>query len=312
MNTLTRTSPTPMAAPAPSIHPATRMGHVHLTVADLDRQLTFYQNVLGFKLHRRDDGSARLGAGGEDLLRLTEVRGARRVRGRTGLYHVAVLFPGRRELARAIARLFSLRHLNHPTDHIMTKTTYLDDAEGNGLELYAESPEDGTFEIAGDAFAARRADGSPSDGREPLDVEALFAHLTPDDRLDQPIPADTKIGHVHLHVAAVDDAVRFYHGVIGFDLMGQSRAYQAAFVSAGGYHHHLGLNTWAGHGAPPPPPDSLGLRYFTVALPDQVEFDRVLERVRRAGIAVVETEEGLLARDPSQNNVLMTWVTKES
>ena len=141
----------------------------------------------------------------------------------------------------------------------MTKTTYLDDPEGNGIELYAESPEDGMFAIENDQFTTRRADGTLSDGREPLDVDALFANLKEDDRLDMSIPMETRVGHVHLHVRNVEEAVDFYHGVIGFDVMGASRSFQAAFVSAGGYHHHLGLNTWQGEGAPPPPPDGTGV-----------------------------------------------------
>jgi catechol 2,3-dioxygenase len=289
-----------------SIHPATSMGHVAFNVANLENQLAFYQQVLGFVLHWREGNSAGLGAGGEDLLKLTERPGLKKYRGTTGLYHVAILFPNRRELARAVARLFALRYPNAPTDHIMTKTTYLDDAEGNGIELYAESPEDGTWTMSNGTFETRRADGSWSDGREALDVEALFSHLKEDDRLDAPIPRETRIGHVHLHVRDIDEALNFYHGVIGFDVMGLAKAFRAAFVSAGGYHHHLGLNTWAGEGAPPPPADATGLRHFVVALPDKAELDKVLERVREAGIASEQTADGTLVRDPSQNAVILT------
>ena len=128
-----------------SIHPATRMGHVSLTVANLDNQVAFYTKVLGFKLRWREGNKAGLGSAAGDLLRLTEEPNLKRYRGVTGLYHFAVLFPNRKELARAIARLYALQYQNYPTDHIMTKTTYLDDPEGNGIELYAESPEDGTW-----------------------------------------------------------------------------------------------------------------------------------------------------------------------
>ena len=116
------------------IHPATRIGYVHLTVADLDSQIEFYQRVIGFKLHWREGATAGLGAGRADLLRLSEAPGSRRFPGTTGLYHFAVLFPDRRELARAIARLFSLSYRNYPTDHVMTKTTYLDDPEGQNID----------------------------------------------------------------------------------------------------------------------------------------------------------------------------------
>jgi catechol 2,3-dioxygenase len=289
-----------------SIHPATLLGHVSLTVASLENQILFYQQALGFKLHWRDGNKAGLGSGGADLLRLTEETNLKKYRGVTGLYHFAVLFPNRRELARAVARLAALKVRNHPTDHIMTKTTYLDDLEGNGIELYCESPEDGTWTLANGVYETRRADGSLSNGREPLDVEALFSHLEEDDKLDLPIPAETRVGHVHLHVRNIGEAVDFYHGVIGFDLMGIATAFRMAFVSAGGYHHHVGLNTWQGEGAPPPPADALGLRHFAVELPDQAALDKVIARVEKAGILANQTEEGLLMYDPSQNGVLLT------
>ncbi len=288
-----------------SIHPATKIGYVSLTVVSLENQVEFYQKVLGFQLHWREGNKAGLGAGGADLLRLTEKPNLKKYRRVTGLYHFAVLFPDQRELARAVARLFALKYRNHPTDHIMTKTTYLDDPEGNGIELYAESPEDGIFKIENGDFVTRRADGSLSDGREPLDVDVLFSHLKEDDRLDVSVPPETRVGHVHLHVRNVQEAVGFYHGVIGFDVMGISSTFQAAFVSAGGYHHHLGLNAWQGEGAPPPPADAVGLRFFTVKLPDQEALDEVVQRVEKAGIPANQIEDGLLVYDPSQNGVLL-------
>jgi catechol 2,3-dioxygenase len=289
-----------------SIDPATKIGVVSLKVANLENQLAFYQQVLGFQLHWRDGNRAGLGAGGADLLHLTEEPNLKRYRGVTGLYHFAVLFPNRRELARALARLIVLKYPNYPTDHIMTKTTYLDDPEGNNIELYCESPEDGTWTLASGVYETRRADGSLSDGREPLDVNALLTHLKEDDRLDTPIPPETRVGHVHLYVRNIDEAVDFYHGIIGFDVMGVARAFRMAFVSAGGYHHHVGLNTWQGEGAPPPPADAAGLRYFAVELPDQKALQEVTARVEKAGIPVSEIEEGLLLYDPSQNGVVLT------
>ena len=288
-----------------SIHPKTRMGTISLNVANLENQLEFYQKALGFKLHWREGNKAGLGAGLADFLLLSEESGLKKYRGVTGLYHVAYVFPDRHELAIAMARLFTLKYPNAPTDHILTKTTYLDDLEGNGIELYCESPEDGTWVMSNDAFGARRADGSWSDGREALDVKALFSLLKDDDRLDAPVPPETRIGHVHLHVRDVDEAVDFYHGVIGFDIMNSSRAFQASFVSAGRYHHHLGLNTWQGRGAPPPPPDALGLRYYTIDLPTQAAYDEVVARVDAAGIPSNRTETGLLLQDPSQNGLIL-------
>lgn len=288
------------------IHPATLPGHVHLTVADLERQLTFYQTVIGLKVHWQEGTTAGLGAGGADLVRLTENRAARRYRNSTGMYHFALLFPNRRELARAIARLYTLRYRNYPTDHIMTKTTYLDDPEGNNIELYTESPEDGFFGFEEGQPIARRTDGTPSDGREPLDLEALFAHLTPGDKFDPPVPPETRIGHYHLYVADLQATRHFYHDILGFDDMGLAQSFRMGMVSAGRYHHHIGFNTWIGEGAPPAPADALGLRYFTFILPHAGELDQVEEHALRAGIPIETTPEGLLMRDPSNNAIVLT------
>jgi catechol 2,3-dioxygenase len=289
-----------------SIHPATRLGHIALAVADLDRQVEFYREVLGFPLRWQKDGSAGLGARGEDLLRLTALPGGRRARGTTGLYHFAVLFPSRREFARVLARMIALRYPNAPTDHLMTETTYLNDPEGNGIELYVDTPERGEWFMSGGTFAARDNQGRPHSGREPLDVEDVLKALEPGDTLDVPVPEQTRIGHVHLHVADLGEAVRFYHGVLGFDVRGNADGLGMAFVSAGGYHHHIGLNTWVGEGAPPPPPDALGLRHFTIVLPTQEQLRRVETRVEEAGIAREEQAAGVLVRDPSHNGVLLT------
>jgi catechol 2,3-dioxygenase len=160
--------------------------------------------------------------------------------------------------------------------------------------------------MANGVYETRRADGSLSDGREPLDVNALLKHLKEDDHLDDTIPPETRMGHIHLHVRNIDEAVDFYHGVIGFDVMGIARPFRMAFVSAGGYHHHIGLNTWQGEGAPPPPADALGLRHFAVELPDQNTLQKVISRVEKAGIPANQTENGLLVYDPSQNGVILT------
>lgn len=292
-----------------SIHPATMIGHVSLKVANLENQLLFYQQALGFQLHWREDNRAGLGAGGVDLLILTEEPNLKRYRGVTGLYHFAILFPNRRELARVVGRLFALKIRNAPTDHIMTKTTYLDDPEGNGIELYCESPEDGSWTMKDGKYETRRKDGSWSDGREPLDVEALLTHLTEDDRLDVSIPPETRVGHMHLHVRNIPEALAFYHGVLGFDVMGHAKEFQMAFVSAGGYHHHIGLNTWQGVGAPPPPADAVGLRHFTVDFANQQALDEVIARVDQAGIPSNKTDEGILLYDPSQNGVVLRAVS---
>lgn len=297
------TIPQPVAISPHRIHPQTRPGYVHLKVANLDNQLAFYQQVLGLRLHWQEGDSIGLGAGGADLVRLTEIPDGRRYRGVTGIYHFAILFPNRRELARVISRLFALRWPNYPTDHIMTKTTYLDDPEGNNIELYCESPEDGIFEVRNGEIYASHADGRLSDGREPLDLEALFAHLGEDDRFDPPVPPETRMGHFHLYVANIGQTRHFYHDMLGFDDMGTARTFRMSMVSAGGYHHHIGFNTWQGEGAPPPPPDALGLKNFSFILPDRAAMDQLLARIEEVEMPYNQTNEGILVTDPAQNSV---------
>lgn len=297
--------PQPVAISPHRIHPDTKPGFVHLKVASLENQLAFYRQVIGLETNWHTGDSAGLGIAGRDLVRLTQIQNGKRYRGVTGLYHFAILFPNRRELARAVARLFALRYPNYPTDHIMTKTTYLDDPEGNNIELYCESPEDGIFALQDGELLARRSDGTTSDGREPLDLEALFAHLTKDDRLNLPVPPETRIGHFHLYVSSLEETRRFYHDLLGFDDMGTAHRFRMGTVSAGGYHHHIGYNTWQGEGAPPPPPDALGLLYIAFDLPDQTTLNEIIARLEQSGIPHERTKDGLLLRDPSQNGVLL-------
>jgi catechol 2,3-dioxygenase len=276
-----------------------------MTVADLDRQLEFYLKVLGLQLHWRLGGEAGLGAGREELLRLVEMPGARRVRGTTGLYHFALLLPDRRELARAIARLFQLHYPNYPTDHVVSKTTYLDDAEGNNIELYIYSEEDGTFAMENGHFVVRHDDGRLSNGREPLDVEALLRELSPDDDLYDPLPAETMMGHVHLYGRNLDESMRFYSDVIGFKEGVLVPGFRFADVELD-RPHVIAFNTWQGEEAPAPPTDSLGLRHYTIVLPNAAELEKVIGRVREAGIATERFEDGILVRDPAQIGLLLT------
>jgi catechol 2,3-dioxygenase len=187
----------------------------------------------------------------------------------------------------------------------MTKSTYLDDPEGNGIELYCESPEDGAWSLESGTYITRRTDGSLSSGREPLDVEALLNHLKPEDHLDVPLPETVQMGHVHLHVRDLSEAVDYYHQVLGFDRMGQDDSIGMGFVSAGGYHHHIGLNIWQGRGAPPPEENSLGLRHFQVELPYQKALETILARIKQNGLPIQEQENGFLVRDPSRNGILL-------
>jgi catechol 2,3-dioxygenase len=272
----------------------TTLGAVELTVRDLDRSLRFYGEHLGLAEHRRDGGRAELGgAGGESFLRLVENPMARPARRSTGLYHFAILVPTREDLANALARLERTRTpLQGASDHGVSEALYLADPDDNGVEIYRDRP---------------REDWPRRDGRlemrtDPLDLDDLFAALAGEG--SSALPAGTRLGHVHLHVADIAPALRFYSDLLGFELQ-QRYGAQAAFVSAGGYHHHVAFNTWNGVGAPPPPPGSTGLRLFEVRLPDGDTLAAIAARLRDAGVEIAQDASGLRLADPSGNGVLL-------
>jgi catechol 2,3-dioxygenase len=275
------------------IHPATRLGAVHLTVADLERSLAFYQAVLGFQVQARGAGTADLGAGREALVVLTEEPGARPVRHHSGLYHFAILTPSRLALARVLRNLIATETRFGGSDHLVSEALYLSDPDGNGIEVYRDRPRS-TWTYAR---------GQLTMDTIPLDYPGILAELGADPTPWTGLEPGTVLGHMHLHVADLPGAVRFYRDTIGLGLM-TTFGEAAAFLSAGGYHHHLGLNTWAGVGAPPPPPGSVGLRHFVVVLPSAAERDRLRQRLADARVAVEERVDGLFVRDPSQNGVL--------
>ena len=278
-----------------TIEPATAIGAVHLTIAGLDRSIRFYQERLGLILHRRHERTAWLGSGGRELVVLSQCESAPRVRRTTGLYHFAILVPSRVELARSLRRLVESETIMQGfADHGVSEALYLADPDGNGIEIYRDRPRDEWPYVGGQLRM----------GAETLDLDGILSELTDDTEIRNSVAPDTVVGHVHLHVSQLADAEDFYAGVLGFGVT-QRYGPAALFVAAGGYHHHVGLNTWAGVGAPPPPPGAIGLRHFVVSLPDQVALGRVAERVISAGIPLEDVEGGLLVRDPSQNAMVL-------
>lgn len=281
-----------------SIDPATRVGVVSLTVGDLARSLLFYRSVLGLRDQPAADGSVALVAeDGFPLLQLVELAGARpKPQRATGLYHFAVLLPGRQDLARWLRHVTAVDWpLQGWADHGVSEAIYLADPDGNGIEIYRDRPHD--------EWPVRN--GQLQMVSDPLDARGLLALVDGEDSLWQSMPARTTMGHIHLHVADVDAAQAFYCDVLGFDLI-QRYGPSALFVSAGGYHHHIGLNTWAGQGAPPAPPASAGLRHFQIVLPDAAALDAVARRLQAAGIAYENANGAVLVSDPSSNRLMMT------
>jgi catechol 2,3-dioxygenase len=272
------------------IDASTSIGGVRLTIADLARSVRFYQAHLGFTVHRQDDRTAWLGAGGPDLLILQQDEHAPRVHGTTGLYHFAILVPSRADLARALRHLSTTRTvLQGAADHGVSESLYLADPDGNGIEIYRDRPRE----------EWPHARGQLRMTTDPLDFDGLLAEpAAPRD--GSLLPGGTTIGHVHLRVASLEASERFYVGVLGFALT-QRFGPGAIFVAAGGYHHHLGLNIWESAGAPPPPVGAIGLDHFEVQLPDAAAVEEVVARARAAGIPSESAEGGLLLRDPAGN-----------
>lgn len=282
---------------AETIAPETTIGEISLFVSDLDRSVTFYQDRLGFQTIERDSERAVLGAGGRRLLNLVEKPGASKPQKTTGLYHFAVLLPNRRSLAHVLYHLAETETgVQGAADHGVSEALYLSDPDGNGIELYRDR---------------RRSEWPVDDiGRlmmdtDELDIDNLVMELRDGPPEWQGLPEKTVIGHVHLHVRDLKEAEQFYTQVLGFQLM-QRYGSGAAFVSAGGYHHHIGFNIWAGVGAPPPPDNSVGLDWFQVRLPGASALEAVRSRLESAAVPFETRGEGILVRDPSQNGVLLT------
>lgn len=279
-------------APAVSELPAAaRMGAVHLTVADLERSIDYYERVVGLRVRESADGSAVLGVGGEDLLVLAEQPGARPVRGYCGLYHFALLLPRRVDLARWLAHGARDRvALVGMSDHFVSEAIYLTDPDGHGIEIYWDRPRQ--------VWEGRVAERMTT---LPLDTASLLGELTdPSSEPFEGLPAGTVMGHVHLCVADVPRTIAFYRDVLGFGLMAALGSH-AAFLSAGGYHHHLGANTWESAGAGQPPEGAAALGRATIVLPSVTDRERVADRIAAAGYERQTIDAGLVVRDPSGN-----------
>lgn len=279
-----------------SIHPTTTIGATALIVPDLERALAYYQHNIGLKLHRQQNGTAALGVGGPDLLVLTEQRGAKPVqRQRTGLYHFAILVPSRKELGRTLRHLIETRTpISGASDHAVSEALYLTDPDGHGIEIYRDRPRQEWEFLNGRLHMTT----------EPFDMEGVLAAAKGDTTLWMGLHPETTLGHIHLHVAHIPAAEHFYCDILGFDLMARY-GNTASFISAGGYHHHMGLNTWAGVGAPPPPTDAARLAWFEIRLPDQAAVQAIVDRVRSANLPVTQTDRGWSLHDPAHNQLLL-------
>ena len=275
-----------------ALDPATTVGPVALTVADRSRARDFYERIVGLRTQEHDGERMRLGAadGGPPLVELVgDANAPASPAHASGLFHLALLVPSRVELARALRRIVAAGWpLGGASDHLVSEALYVSDPEGNGIEIYRDRPRDEwTRDESGELHMATL----------PLDLEALAAELRGGEEADAGMTG-AHIGHVHLRVADLAAAERFYVDVLGFEVT--VRSYPGAlFVAAGGYHHHVGLNTWSSAGGPPSTPGARGLRHFTLTLPTRTPLDAVAAHTTAAGFPPREQPgEGLLVTDP--------------
>ena len=283
------------------VSPETRMGAVELTVANLDRTLDYWTSQIGLRVLSRENGRASLGTDTE-VLRFVEEPGARPDTGHTGLYHVALLVPNRPSLARWLAHAARDRvSLTGLSDHAVSEAIYLRDPDHHGIEIYADRPRE--------LWEGKVAELMTT---LPLDVDDLLGELgelgEPGEPSAEPfdgLPDGTVVGHTHLRVADVDSSIAFYRDVLGFPLTAEFRS-MAAFLGAGGYHHHVGANIWESAGASPAPPGAAALRHAEILVPDRAELDRVAGRVADAGQEPEPRDESVLVRDPSGNALLLS------
>jgi catechol 2,3-dioxygenase len=269
---------------------ALRLGRVRLQLANLERSLAWYGDVLGLRVLARTADGASLGAHGNDapLVELRERPGAspQPHRGRLGLYHFAILLPDRAALGRFVAHLSRTGERAGASDHLVSEALYLNDPDGLGIEVYADRPRstwrfDGQRQLAMDT--------------RPLDLDSLVQAAAGAPWTG--MPAGTVMGHVHLHVGDTERAAAFYHAALGLDKVVWSYP-GALFLSAGGYHHHLGLNTWAGPGAVPAGENDARLLDWEIILPRPADADAAVQSLQSAGHTAERIEGGWRATDP--------------
>ncbi len=283
-----------IAAPGYRLPAALRLGHVALQVADLETSLTWYQDVLGLRILERAASTALLGTqqAGTALVHLTERPGANysAQHSRLGLFHFAILLPNRAALGRLVSHLGDIGAQAGASDHLVSEAIYLHDPDGLGIEVYADRPRsawsrDGRqLRMSSDPLdlgdLVRAAGGAPWNG----------------------MPAGTVMGHVHLHVGNLEDAAAFYHGALGLDKMVWNYP-GALFLAAGGYHHHLGINIWAGPRAPAPTDADARLLEWRLVLPTPHDVQRAAASLSSAGYSVVADGDDCIASDPWDTRV---------
>ena len=278
-------------------------GAVHLEVTDLARSTAFWQNIVGLSVRSEQPDEVQLGTTTDTLVTLHPGAETGFLSRHSGLYHLAIHPPTAADFARILLRLIRSGWQISPTDHIMSKAIYLLDPDSITIEITLETPERMRgFVIDGDAPHIIRADGTISNGREPLDVRKALQAL-PDDDTSLPVPVGTKIGHIHLYVGDLTAAYTFYK-TFGFNQAVWAPRYHMGDLGGGGlFNHRIAVNTWQGENAPQSPAGTARMRNYTLRLDTPKRLDHVLGVLPHD---ITETKDGFLLNDPSQNTLILS------
>ncbi|OAS82072.1 MULTISPECIES: VOC family protein [Metabacillus] len=274
--------------------PNTFVSEVHLKISNLTKSVQFYTDIIGLQILSRSEKLASLTADGVNtLVVLEEIDNAIANTGRnTGLYHIALLLPNRPQLANTLYHLLETRYpLQGASDHLVSEAIYLADPDGNGIEIYADRPEE----------TWKKYDGTIEMATNPLNAEDLLAQRDTESFVS--LPPETIMGHIHLQVSSIKESEEFYQA-LGFYAVNRY-GLQALFISTGGYHHHIGLNTWNSAGASAPSENEVGLKTFTVKFPNEEARNLAINNLKTSGAEIRQKENQISTFDPSKNLILL-------
>lgn len=276
--------------------PVTYVGEVGLKVIDLKGMIQFYTETIGFELLAESEIEASLGTNGKTLLKLETFDGMTPKEQRfAGLYHYAILLPSRKELGKILIHLHNQGIRLGSSDHLVSEALYLSDPEGNGIEIYRDrEPEEWDWEGNHVKMAV-----------DPLDAQGVIGAAQDSGEVWSGMPAETVMGHIHLHVSHLVDAQKFYVDGLGFEVLTEMGG-QALFLGDQKYHHHIGLNVWNGIGIPALPEKTAGLHYYTLILEDEAKRQGLIERLRNQGVAINEHAAYIEVKDPAGNAIRLT------
>lgn len=270
--------------------PYTFVELVELKVSDVAESLSFYENIIGFKVLEKQENKVLLTADGKTALLSIERRENTEPKQQktTGLYHFALLLPHRADLGAVLKHFIENNIRIGAGDHLVSEALYLNDPDGNGIEIYSDRP-DSEWKWNGEYVAMDTLQ---------IDAQSILAEGA--NMKWNGLPEGTVMGHIHLHVADLEDAEKFYRA-LGFEVVTPYPS--ALFMATGKYHHHIGLNTWAGEGAPAAPVNSVGLEAFTLVYPSIEKLNTAIEKLKTISAPIIEENGIYITSDPSQNKI---------